>query len=1298
MRKGELIASRFEVERLSGAGGMGQVYRARDLHTGESVAIKVLQQVGAAEMTRFAREAELLATLQHPDIVRYIGGGTTPGGGPYLAMEWLDGEPLSEHLKRAQLTVAESVALGLRVASALAAVHQRSVVHRDLKPSNIFLRGGAIDDLKLIDFGIAWQPDADRQLTVPGAMLGTPGYIAPEQAHGVPDIDARADVFSLGCVLYRCLSGRPPFHGTDALSVLLKVAAEDPPRLRELRPDIPAALEDLVARMLSKARDARPRDGAAVVAALQAIEDVAPPFNGVISVLRGAPTEITGVERRVMSVVLARRANASADATLPVAESGVRERGVRVVVERHRGKLEILADGSLLVVLSSADTATDLVARAARCALALRPLLDEAPLVVVSGRELLGPRLPTGELIDRAVELLGRTPEGAAIHVDEVTAGLLGPGFDVDVDAECFHLRGEQREPDGQRLLLGKPTACVGREQELLQLESLLDQCLDERMATAVLVSAPAGAGKSRLVHEFLRKQRARGDAVEIWFCQGDSMSAGSAFGLLARALRRVAGILDGEPLEVRQRKLRERIGRRLGPDAELVVALLGELVGTSFFEDVDQTGAPSARHRAGTTTHPMLAALRQDPVLLGEQMRRAFLTFLRAECGAHPVLLVLEDLQWGDLPTVRFLDAALDELRERPLMILAVGRPEVHAIFPRFWASRGAQEIRLRALSRRASERLVRQVLGDEVGATTVETLIERAQGHAFYLEELVRAVAAGKGEALPETVLAMVQARLERLDPEARRVLRAASVFGETFWGSGVEALLGAAGATAWLTELGEQEVIAVNDEGRFPEVVEYRFRNAMVRETAYGMLAEDDRVLGHRLAGDWLEQAGETDAMVLGEHLERGDARERAVLCFLRAAEQALEGGDLDAVLARAERALRCGATGVIRGTLLAMEGYVYTWRTSYAEAAARYDGALAELTCGSVEWHLAMGGGLYASASIGAVARVGELLEALRAGLREPADPIAPVQGMSAAVPILCVAGQYQLARDFIGRLASPDDDSPVAAGVDVARCHYAYFADGDPWTLHGHAVAARAHGERIDEARTIHMAQTYEGVALVKLGAVEAGERLLREARAGATALGLHLVAQFADLFLADALTDRHELDEAEALLQECREQAARSALWRAVWSISAARIARRRGDFDAARALVGSALVVCEPLSPGYSAHAGAILGKLELERGGDPAQAARLVTEALRRLDSVGTWRTDVGIRINCAEVLRATGDHAAAKRALAAACAQIATRAAAIDELGFRASFLADVAENARALSLTRAWDDEA
>jgi predicted ATPase len=162
--------------------------------------------------------------------------------------------------------------------------------------------------------------------------------------------------------------------------------------------------------------------------------------------------------------------------------------------------------------------------------------------------------------------------------------------------------------------------------------------------------------------------------------------------------------------------------------------------------------------------------------------------------------------------------------------------------------------------------------VLGDTVGDETLKVLVERSDRHASYLEELIRAAAEGKGQATPQTVLAMVQARIEKLDPAARRVLRAASIFGETFWRGGVEALIGVGDTAAWLAVLVEQGVIELKEEGRFPAEVEYRFQHVLAQEAAYEMLTKDDRVAGHWLAGQWLEQVGETDAKIIEAHFDR------------------------------------------------------------------------------------------------------------------------------------------------------------------------------------------------------------------------------------------------------------------------------------------------------------------------------------------------------------------------------------------------------------------------------------------
>ena len=200
MRPGDVVAARFELTRLAATGGMGSVFRARDLLTGEDVALKTIRGCGDEQQAeRFEREAALLAQLEHPAIVRYVAHGRCEGQ-HYLVMEWLEGESLSARLWRGPLDHAESVLLGQRVAAALAALHARGIVHRDVKPSNLILCDGEVERVKLVDFGVARSRRA-RALTTVGAMVGTPGYMAPEQARGERRIDARADIFALGCVL-----------------------------------------------------------------------------------------------------------------------------------------------------------------------------------------------------------------------------------------------------------------------------------------------------------------------------------------------------------------------------------------------------------------------------------------------------------------------------------------------------------------------------------------------------------------------------------------------------------------------------------------------------------------------------------------------------------------------------------------------------------------------------------------------------------------------------------------------------------------------------------------------------------------------------------------------------------------------------------------------------------------------------------------------------------------------------------------------------------------------------------------
>ncbi|WP_437962860.1 serine/threonine-protein kinase (plasmid) [Sorangium sp. So ce119] len=325
MHLGSTIADRFVIERLARRGGMGAVYRGLDRRTGQPVAIKILDEPWDASLARFAPDALILARLDHPRLVRHVAEGVLPSGEPYLVMEWLDGEDLASRLAGGRMRAQDSVALALSIAEALGALHERGIVHRDLKPSNIFLVGGRIDRIKILDLGVV-HAEALTRLTATGTPLGTVAYMAPEQALGAKEMDARADVFALGCVLFQCLTGGPPFAAATMAAVLTKILFEVPPRLRDRLPGAPPALDALLARMLSKYPGDRPRNGLTAAAMLRALGDVRVPDVGLRKpeAMSGAPTlaRTTAVERSPALTQQAQRGAAVSQNGAPVDARG----------------------------------------------------------------------------------------------------------------------------------------------------------------------------------------------------------------------------------------------------------------------------------------------------------------------------------------------------------------------------------------------------------------------------------------------------------------------------------------------------------------------------------------------------------------------------------------------------------------------------------------------------------------------------------------------------------------------------------------------------------------------------------------------------------------------------------------------------------------------------------------------------------------------------------------------------------------------------------------------------------------
>jgi formylglycine-generating enzyme required for sulfatase activity len=244
-----------------GAGGMGVVFRASDPVLDREVAIKVMRPevANSTHRLRFLREARATAQVEHENVVAIHQVGEERGV-PFIVMPLLCGESLQTRLARERrLTPAEATRIGREIALGLAAAHEKGVVHRDVKPANVWLEG-AQRRVKILDFGLALSADV-RLHTQPGALLGTPGYLAPEQARGLR-VDSRADLFALGCVLYEMLAGRAPFQGADVYEILHAVVSLEPEPIARACPDAPPALGELVAQLLAKRAEDRPAGAA----------------------------------------------------------------------------------------------------------------------------------------------------------------------------------------------------------------------------------------------------------------------------------------------------------------------------------------------------------------------------------------------------------------------------------------------------------------------------------------------------------------------------------------------------------------------------------------------------------------------------------------------------------------------------------------------------------------------------------------------------------------------------------------------------------------------------------------------------------------------------------------------------------------------------------------------------------------------------------------------------------------------------------------------------------------------------
>ena len=845
----------FALTRLLGAGGMGAVYAGTDARTGRPVAVKVLLAAEPSEASRrrFEREARATMRASHPNLCGAYDFGTTGDGRLFLAMELLEGEDLGKALEReGRLSIAEAVRITSEAAAGLAAAHEAGLVHRDIKPSNLFLARSESGPpvVKVLDFGLAVfaepGPDAETRVTRTGEVLGTPAYMAPEQARGEKSEDARTDVFSLGAVLYHALTGSPP-HGSGSLvELLVRLLTEAPRPVADLRPDVPPGLGRLVGLALSSDREARPQSMAAFGALLgaeAATASAAPPdvTAGVSGGATVAEAPLFQDEQRVLTVLLA---------------NGVADPGTVVDLVRGFGGQATALGGGQVVGLFGGDVREgDEVDRAVRAAIAVQA---HAKVVGVgTGRAAFGRGHFSGDAVQSA--------ERATLTLDH---GLV-------LDDET---RRRVQSWYGAEVTPAEVIPLVGREAEIADLCRQAERGFEDEEATAVLLVGPPGIGKTRLVREVVCALRTAHPDLTVLEGHGEGNRRYTGWWLAATVLRRHLGI---QPHEATASLLAERLGLRDEP-AEVLAGVLGG-------------PAPASRAPAGGW---------RDPQVVRDQVVDAFGDAFEGLAPRDgPAMLVLEDVHLADTPSVELVEILLRRLGRTPVFVLMTARTHAREDRPELFAAPDVRPVDVRELSRKSAARLAALAGLDDAAAERVAT---HAGGNPLFLWELANAVRRGPGGdvPLPLTVEEAVQSRLDHLSTEDKDLLKRASVFGLRFPKDALGAL-GVASAARGLERLRRADLVT-RDAAR-SAVEEHVFRQGVVRDVAYAMLTDGQRKSLHARAGRWLAALAGARAADAAHHLSLGGDASGATPFWLRAADEAEAEGDLGVALDCLDRAL-------------------------------------------------------------------------------------------------------------------------------------------------------------------------------------------------------------------------------------------------------------------------------------------------------------------------------------------------------------------------------------------------------
>ena len=1251
----------FVLEGIIGAGGFGTVYRARD-PSGRAVALKVLapHADGDEMLQRFEREGSI--RIDHPNVVAVLDAGRD-GGVSYIAFELLEGRPLNVVLEDAPLAPEVAIDLGLQICAGLSAAHARGVVHRDLKPGNVFVcRNGVA---KILDFGIARIGQAGPQLTMAGSVIGTPGYLAPEQAKGDPIITAAADLWALGVILYQALTGSNPFIRQTAVATILAVVLEEPPPLGQHGPALPRGLAEVVHRCLRKEPKERWESAEALARALAAIDPAGSRVTGVPAEL--APSIPKG-EQRVVALLLACEV-----VDLVALDAAVREWG---------GELVPMLGGQAIGLFGGRTYEGDEGLRAVQAAMTAR---DAARwIAVASGRASGAGGVVSGDAV-RAVE---RAAEAhlSGVAVDASTARSIGDRLELRrVRSDLFEVpRSARRVDTGSFPAIAREVPLLDREAELAQLEMAIETVLDERRAMVVWVHGPPGIGKTRLRLELERRLRDR--RVAVLTGRGESHRRDAAFHVMASVLRSHPDLepvfLDaGASVERRRRAIDEVLERTLEDAAwarhaaEPVARLLG------LPDAID----PEATRRHG------------DPQLMSDRVRISIADFVGALSARAPLALVVDDAQWADDASLLLLDELVGRLSRRPLLVFLAARSELAERHPELFAQHEIVRIGPRGLSTAAVFALAQEIARREVPRAIVEEVSNRTGGNPFFVEQIVRELVEQdllgrtiESLPIPLDVEGAVQSRLDHLPPDEKQLLKRAAVFAGPFTEAALRALE-LPDPAPHLSSLARRGLVSARSVSAERGEREYRFKNALVAEVAYRMNSEEARAELHRMAARFLAAASDSDREELGRHYELGGLAGEAAAAYTDAALRAARRGDSASVLRCAERALALGQSGsaafelhLVRADALSFLGRREEQRAAIEAAIELADTPLAHARA------LTEKAGFLAS--VGEHEPGLEVAAAAVAAARAVGDPDVLAIALARRCWLLLYMGRIADASESIAEAASLAPVSPETAAFVAVWKAQLVTAMGDLGKRKLAYEEAIARFREIGDLRRAASAECNLADTFNRVGAYEEAEAALREALGSCRRVGNRVVEGYALANLGYALAGQERLEEAletfDAALALASELGRpRLALAVRLYRARARMPADPPGVAAEAHALAGEARAAG---LPALEATALAVASRAALASG-DVATALEHAERAMALRDELGTMEEDEAeVFLALAEALRASGDRERARGGVARGASRLEYLAGRIADVDWRARFLVEVPINRRIIEL--------